>query len=151
MNINVYTVWEWLVYLLWCCWSCQMNWWVNSRWFFCMQWLWTTNQRAEFCSSTEQSFTVMATVATFRNPPACVKVCVSISWLLYTVDASEIWVCPSLLLTGSFNPLAEDPLPGLLKKQLVLKIISGQQLPKPKDSMLGDRGEVVWSLHLHVQ
>ncbi|MEQ2216139.1 1-phosphatidylinositol 4,5-bisphosphate phosphodiesterase eta-1, partial [Xenoophorus captivus] len=28
------------------------------------------------------------------------------------------------------------------KKQLILKIISGQQLPKPPDSMLGDRGEV---------
>lgn len=36
----------------------------------------------------------------------------------------------------------EDPLLGQMKKQLVLKIISGQQLPKPKDSMLGDRGEV---------
>ena len=43
---------------------------------------------------------------------------------------------------GSFNPNLEDPLPGQMKKQLVLKIISGQQLPKPKDSMLGDRGEV---------
>ncbi|KAA8591206.1 hypothetical protein FQN60_002149, partial [Etheostoma spectabile] len=36
-----------------------------------------------------------------------------------------------------------DPLPGQMKKQLVLKIISGQQLPKPKDSMLGDRGEII--------
>lgn len=44
--------------------------------------------------------------------------------------------------SGSFNPNAEDPLPGQLKKQLVLRIISGQQLPKPRDSMLGDRGEV---------
>lgn len=43
---------------------------------------------------------------------------------------------------GAFNPNQEDPLPGQMKKQLVLKIISGQQLPKPKDSMLGDRGEV---------
>ena len=33
-------------------------------------------------------------------------------------------------------------MPGQLKKQLVLRIISGQQLPKPRDSMLGDRGEV---------
>lgn len=39
--------------------------------------------------------------------------------------------------------MMEDPLPGQMKKQLVLKIISGQQLPKPKDSMLGDRGEVM--------
>lgn len=43
---------------------------------------------------------------------------------------------------GLFNPNSEDPLPGQLKKQLVLRIISGQQLPKPRDSMLGDRGEV---------
>lgn len=46
------------------------------------------------------------------------------------------------ILTGVFNPNSEDPLPGQLKKQLVLRIISGQQLPKPRDSMLGDRGEV---------
>lgn len=45
-------------------------------------------------------------------------------------------------LSGAFNPNLDDPLPGQMKKQLVLKIISGQQLPKPKDSMLGDRGEV---------
>uniref|UniRef100_A0A3B3VC97 Phosphoinositide phospholipase C n=1 Tax=Poecilia latipinna TaxID=48699 RepID=A0A3B3VC97_9TELE len=43
----------------------------------------------------------------------------------------------------AFNPNLEDPLPGRMKKQLVLKIISGQQLPKPKDSMLGDRGEII--------
>lgn len=47
----------------------------------------------------------------------------------------------------------EDPLLGQMKKQLVLKIISGQQLPKPKDSMLGDRGEVgrgwLWSWKTH--
>lgn len=43
---------------------------------------------------------------------------------------------------GLFNPNSEDPLPGQLKKQLVLRVISGQQLPKPRDSMLGDRGEV---------
>ncbi|CAJ0962526.1 unnamed protein product [Ranitomeya imitator] len=43
----------------------------------------------------------------------------------------------------AFNPNSEDPLPGQLKKQLVLRIISGQQLPKPKDSMLGDRGEII--------
>lgn len=43
---------------------------------------------------------------------------------------------------GSFNPFSDDPLPAYPKKQLILKIISGQQLPKPPDSMLGDRGEV---------
>lgn len=50
---------------------------------------------------------------------------------------------PGCLCEGSFNPVAEDPLPGRLKKQLILKVISGQQLPKPKDSMLGDRGEII--------
>ena len=49
---------------------------------------------------------------------------------------------------GAFNPMMEDPLPGQMKKQLVLKIISGQQLPKPKDSMMGDRGEVTQA-HTH--
>ncbi|XP_047412175.1 1-phosphatidylinositol 4,5-bisphosphate phosphodiesterase eta-2 isoform X5 [Sciurus carolinensis] len=44
---------------------------------------------------------------------------------------------------GVFNPNSEDPLPGQLKKQLALRIISGQQLPKPRDSMLGDRGEII--------
>ncbi|KAF7665697.1 hypothetical protein LDENG_00135230 [Lucifuga dentata] len=44
---------------------------------------------------------------------------------------------------GAFNPMLEDPLLGHRKTQLVLKIISGQQLPKPKDSMFGDRGEII--------
>uniref|UniRef100_A0A3Q0RVU1 Phosphoinositide phospholipase C n=1 Tax=Amphilophus citrinellus TaxID=61819 RepID=A0A3Q0RVU1_AMPCI len=43
----------------------------------------------------------------------------------------------------AFNPELEDPIPGHRKTQLVLKIISGQQLPKPKDSMFGDRGEII--------
>ncbi|XP_048860757.1 1-phosphatidylinositol 4,5-bisphosphate phosphodiesterase eta-2a isoform X2 [Brienomyrus brachyistius] len=50
---------------------------------------------------------------------------------------------PKCMCEGDFNPMAVDPLPGQMKKQLVLKIISGQQLPKPKDSMLGDRGEII--------
>lgn len=50
---------------------------------------------------------------------------------------------PKCMCHGAFNPNSEDPLPGQLKKQLVLRIISGQQLPKPKDSMLGDRGEII--------
>ncbi|KAJ8017176.1 hypothetical protein DPEC_G00015030 [Dallia pectoralis] len=50
---------------------------------------------------------------------------------------------PACMCEGPFNPVTEDPLPGQMKKQLVLKIISGQQLPKPKDSMLGDRGEII--------
>ncbi|XP_062854592.1 1-phosphatidylinositol 4,5-bisphosphate phosphodiesterase eta-2a [Trichomycterus rosablanca] len=50
---------------------------------------------------------------------------------------------PKCLCEGPFNPMLEDPLPGQMRKQLVLKIISGQQLPKPKDSMLGDRGEII--------
>uniref|UniRef100_A0A8C7PT14 Phosphoinositide phospholipase C n=1 Tax=Oncorhynchus mykiss TaxID=8022 RepID=A0A8C7PT14_ONCMY len=50
---------------------------------------------------------------------------------------------PRCMNKGFFNPTLEDPLPGQSKTQLVLKIISGQQLPKPKDSMLGDRGEII--------
>ncbi|XP_046727349.1 1-phosphatidylinositol 4,5-bisphosphate phosphodiesterase eta-2a isoform X6 [Silurus meridionalis] len=50
---------------------------------------------------------------------------------------------PEYMCEGPFNPLLEDPLPGQMRKQLVVKIISGQQLPKPKDSMLGDRGEII--------
>lgn len=54
----------------------------------------------------------------------------------------EVAAPPSFTPLGSFNPFSDDPLPAYPKKQLVLKIISGQQLPKPPDSMLGDRGEV---------
>ncbi|KAM6296190.1 1-phosphatidylinositol 4,5-bisphosphate phosphodiesterase eta-2 isoform 2-T2 [Aegotheles albertisi] len=50
---------------------------------------------------------------------------------------------PTCMCQGVFNPNSEDPLPGQLKKQLILRIISGQQLPKPRDSMLGDRGEII--------
>ncbi|XP_029975668.1 1-phosphatidylinositol 4,5-bisphosphate phosphodiesterase eta-2a isoform X2 [Salarias fasciatus] len=50
---------------------------------------------------------------------------------------------PACMCEGAFNPNLDDPLPGQMKKQLVLKIISGQQLPKPRDSMLGDRGEII--------
>ncbi|KAK3565163.1 hypothetical protein QTP86_000352 [Hemibagrus guttatus] len=50
---------------------------------------------------------------------------------------------PKCMCEGPFNPILGDPLPGETRKQLVVKIISGQQLPKPKDSMLGDRGEII--------
>uniref|UniRef100_A0A286XYK6 Phosphoinositide phospholipase C n=1 Tax=Cavia porcellus TaxID=10141 RepID=A0A286XYK6_CAVPO len=50
---------------------------------------------------------------------------------------------PPCMCQGVFNPNSEDPLPGQLRKQLALRIISGQQLPKPRDSMLGDRGEII--------
>ncbi|XP_070693296.1 1-phosphatidylinositol 4,5-bisphosphate phosphodiesterase eta-2 [Pempheris klunzingeri] len=50
---------------------------------------------------------------------------------------------PKYMCKGAFNPMLEDPLLGHRKAQLVLKIISGQQLPKPKDSMFGDRGEII--------
>ncbi|KAJ8280484.1 hypothetical protein GJAV_G00055130 [Gymnothorax javanicus] len=50
---------------------------------------------------------------------------------------------PQPMCKGSFNPFCDDPFPAYPKKQLLLKIISGQQLPKPPDSMLGDRGEII--------
>ncbi|XP_041420854.1 1-phosphatidylinositol 4,5-bisphosphate phosphodiesterase eta-1 isoform X1 [Xenopus laevis] len=50
---------------------------------------------------------------------------------------------PQQMCKGAFNQFSADPLPASPKKQLILKIISGQQLPKPPDSMLGDRGEII--------
>ncbi|XP_012818898.1 1-phosphatidylinositol 4,5-bisphosphate phosphodiesterase eta-1 isoform X4 [Xenopus tropicalis] len=50
---------------------------------------------------------------------------------------------PQQMCKGVFNQFSADPLPASPKKQLILKIISGQQLPKPPDSMLGDRGEII--------
>ncbi|XP_040205152.1 1-phosphatidylinositol 4,5-bisphosphate phosphodiesterase eta-1 isoform X2 [Rana temporaria] len=50
---------------------------------------------------------------------------------------------PQQMCKGVLNPFSGDPLPASPKKQLILKIISGQQLPKPPDSMLGDRGEII--------
>ncbi|RVE73315.1 hypothetical protein OJAV_G00046740 [Oryzias javanicus] len=50
---------------------------------------------------------------------------------------------PKRMCKAAFNPMLEDRIPGQKKTQLVLKIISGQQLPKPKDSMFGDRGEII--------
>ncbi|XP_032818212.2 1-phosphatidylinositol 4,5-bisphosphate phosphodiesterase eta-1 isoform X1 [Petromyzon marinus] len=50
---------------------------------------------------------------------------------------------PDCIFDGTFRPFSEDPLPGYPKTQLIVKVISGQQLPKPPDSMLGDRGEII--------
>nr|KAF6475674.1 phospholipase C eta 1 [Rousettus aegyptiacus] len=50
---------------------------------------------------------------------------------------------PQQMCKGTFNPFTGDPLPANPKKQLILKVISGQQLPKPPDSMFGDRGEII--------
>lgn len=64
-------------------------------------------------------------------------------WILTLGDIIlKILLLLHSLPPGSFNPFSDDPLPAYPKKQLILKIISGQQLPKPPDSMLGDRGEV---------
>uniref|UniRef100_A0A8C9E7T4 Phosphoinositide phospholipase C n=1 Tax=Phocoena sinus TaxID=42100 RepID=A0A8C9E7T4_PHOSS len=50
---------------------------------------------------------------------------------------------PQQMCKGTFNPFSGDPLPANPKKQFILKVISGQQLPKPPDSMFGDRGEII--------
>ncbi|KAM5163968.1 1-phosphatidylinositol 4,5-bisphosphate phosphodiesterase eta-1 [Mantella aurantiaca] len=50
---------------------------------------------------------------------------------------------PQQMCKGVLNPFSGDPLPASPKKQLILKVVSGQQLPKPPDSMLGDRGEII--------
>ena len=41
-----------------------------------------------------------------------------------------------------FDPNSGDPVSHLPKKQLTIHVISGQQLPKPPQSLLGERGEV---------
>uniref|UniRef100_A0A8B9DDE1 Phosphoinositide phospholipase C n=1 Tax=Anser cygnoides TaxID=8845 RepID=A0A8B9DDE1_ANSCY len=64
----------------------------------------------------------------------------------YRIDSSNFNPLPYWNVgcqLGTFNPYSADPLPASPKKQLILKIISGQQLPKPPDSMLGDRGEII--------
>uniref|UniRef100_A0A803V8S7 Phosphoinositide phospholipase C n=1 Tax=Ficedula albicollis TaxID=59894 RepID=A0A803V8S7_FICAL len=64
----------------------------------------------------------------------------------YRIDSSNFNPVPYWNVgcqLGTFNPYSADPLPASPKKQLILKIISGQQLPKPPDSMLGDRGEII--------
>ncbi|XP_048580656.1 1-phosphatidylinositol 4,5-bisphosphate phosphodiesterase eta-2 isoform X2 [Nematostella vectensis] len=43
----------------------------------------------------------------------------------------------------SFDPMTRKDIPGVSKKVLKIRVISGQQLPKPKDSILGDRGEII--------
>lgn len=68
----------------------------------------------------------------------------SIIYLVYLSTLTLAFI--ACQLSGSFNPYSSDPLPASPKKQLILKIISGQQLPKPPDSMLGDRGEVKHSV-----
>uniref|UniRef100_A0A8C3P9P1 Phosphoinositide phospholipase C n=1 Tax=Chrysemys picta bellii TaxID=8478 RepID=A0A8C3P9P1_CHRPI len=64
----------------------------------------------------------------------------------YRIDSSNFNPLPywnAGCQLGTFNPYSGDPLPANPKKQLILKVISGQQLPKPPDSVLGDRGEII--------
>ncbi|XP_077867839.1 1-phosphatidylinositol 4,5-bisphosphate phosphodiesterase eta-2-like [Saccoglossus kowalevskii] len=42
-----------------------------------------------------------------------------------------------------FDPHTTEPIPGVLRKQLIIRIQSGQQLPKPPQSILGERGEII--------
>ncbi|XP_070560121.1 1-phosphatidylinositol 4,5-bisphosphate phosphodiesterase eta-2-like [Ptychodera flava] len=42
-----------------------------------------------------------------------------------------------------FEPHSTEPYPGVSRKQLLMRIISGQQLPKPPQSILGERGEII--------
>ncbi|XP_033100292.1 uncharacterized protein LOC117103782 [Anneissia japonica] len=42
-----------------------------------------------------------------------------------------------------FDPNCQGALPNLQKKLLTLQVISGQQLPKPPQSLLGERGEII--------
>lgn len=42
-----------------------------------------------------------------------------------------------------FDPMTRTDIKGVRRKICKIKVISGQQLPKPKDSILGDRGEII--------
>ncbi|KAL9970552.1 hypothetical protein ACROYT_G022950 [Oculina patagonica] len=42
-----------------------------------------------------------------------------------------------------FDPMTRQEITGVNRKLCRIKVISGQQLPKPKDSILGDRGEII--------
>lgn len=42
-----------------------------------------------------------------------------------------------------FDPVTRKEIVGVRRKICKIKVISGQQLPKPKDSILGDRGEII--------
>ncbi|KAK3725313.1 hypothetical protein QZH41_002589 [Actinostola sp. cb2023] len=50
---------------------------------------------------------------------------------------------PEMMIKGDskFNPMSSTDIVGVPKNLLKIRVISGQQLPKPKDSILGDRGE----------
>uniref|UniRef100_UPI00358FD53F 1-phosphatidylinositol 4,5-bisphosphate phosphodiesterase eta-2-like n=1 Tax=Myxine glutinosa TaxID=7769 RepID=UPI00358FD53F len=50
---------------------------------------------------------------------------------------------PDCLSEEGFNPLSEEVLQERFHTELAVKVISGQQLPKPPDSVLGDRGEII--------
>uniref|UniRef100_A0A6P8JAS0 Phosphoinositide phospholipase C n=1 Tax=Actinia tenebrosa TaxID=6105 RepID=A0A6P8JAS0_ACTTE len=42
-----------------------------------------------------------------------------------------------------FDPMSRKEVATVTPKTLKIRVISGQQLPKPKDSILGDRGEII--------
>ncbi|XP_041479378.1 uncharacterized protein LOC121427179 isoform X1 [Lytechinus variegatus] len=52
---------------------------------------------------------------------------------------------PSILRQDKvhFDPTSNNAIAGVQKKQLTIHIISGQQLPKPPQSLLGERGEII--------
>ncbi|KAM7445346.1 calcium-dependent phospholipase C [Porites harrisoni] len=52
---------------------------------------------------------------------------------------------PGVMCEGEsiFDPMTRKEIRGIQRKLCKIKVISGQQLPKPKDSILGDRGEII--------
>ncbi|XP_071944807.1 uncharacterized protein [Antedon mediterranea] len=50
---------------------------------------------------------------------------------------------PDYLCDGVFDPSCQGTHSTLQKKLLTLQVISGQQLPKPPQSLLGERGEII--------
>ncbi|KAM7445347.1 calcium-dependent phospholipase C [Porites harrisoni] len=66
----------------------------------------------------------------------------------YRIDSSNpnpvtFWNCGCQLGESIFDPMTRKEIRGIQRKLCKIKVISGQQLPKPKDSILGDRGEII--------
>jgi hypothetical protein len=81
----------------------------------------------------------------FDKPKLSVGTCMVMYMPVYNCICVPMLLTSVFLGLGTFNPFSGDPLPANPKKQLILKVISGQQLPKPPDSMFGDRGEVSYA------
>ncbi|KAK2557748.1 1-phosphatidylinositol 4 [Acropora cervicornis] len=66
----------------------------------------------------------------------------------YRIDSSNpnpqaFWNCGCQMDDSKFDPMTRKEIIGVQRKVCKIRVISGQQLPKPKNSILGDRGEII--------